>query len=210
VDTAFYVPLPKTWDEYLYRLGKKRYYVKRALRDFETGCDARLHEATTAEELREGMRILHTLHAERWHGGLFRFPRFASFHDAVMPGLLEEGRLQLLWLTVGGQPVAALYNIVANNKVYFYQSGRSMAVSAKQRPGIVLLAYAIQKAIAAGRREFDFLGGVMQYKSQLALATRPLMQLRAAPPSFRERARQLAERAYSWARRVRNRLWRQP
>ena len=48
-------------------------------------------------------------------------------------------------------------------------------------------------AIAAGHREYDFLGGESQYKSQLAAASRPLIQVRAGRPSLVERARRLVD-----------------
>jgi CelD/BcsL family acetyltransferase involved in cellulose biosynthesis len=121
-----------------------------------------------------------------------------------MPRLLEEGALELAWLLVRGEPVAAAYNLVWNGKVSYYQCGRRLDVPDAVRPGVVLLAHLIRGAIEAGRREFDFLGGAALYKSQLALATRPLVQVRAARPSLREWLRRGAERGVVWARSVRN------
>src|SRR5262249_3184151 len=126
---APYIPLPSTWNDYLKRLrGSDRYFVNRSLRDFErwAGGAERFHRASTPGELEEGKRILHSLHHERWRGtgaGVFRSSRFLAFHDRVMPRLLELGALELLWLTVSGASVAALYNIVWNHKTYFYQCG---------------------------------------------------------------------------------------
>lgn len=178
-----FIPLPKAWPEYLAELSSSsRYLVKRALRDFEqwAGHRAELHVANDARELSLGRRTLETLHDERWRGhGVFASARFSAFHAAVMPELLSQGALELLWLTVGGTAVASVYNIVWRNKVYFYQSGRSLDLPKSIRVGIVLHAYAIQRAIQAGRCEYDFLGGLSQYKSKLALRTRPLVGLRA-------------------------------
>ncbi len=103
-----------------------------------------------------------------------------------------------------GEPVAAVYNIVWNNKVYFYQSGRKTDVPPKVRPGVVLLAHAIRGAVEAGRREFDFLAGDVQYKRQLALALRPLVQFRVARRCLRERLRLLAESGINRVRPLRN------
>ena len=75
------------------------------------------------------------------------------------------------------------------NKTYFYQCGRSREVPPHIRPGGVLLYLAIRRAIEAGLREFDFLGGEAVYKKQLAQASRPLVQVRVARPGIRERAR---------------------
>jgi CelD/BcsL family acetyltransferase involved in cellulose biosynthesis len=196
--SAPFIALPGTWEEYLQALhGKKRYVITRALRDFDkwAGTSWELHETRSATELAEGQRVLHALHNERWQedGGVFQSDRFRAFHDAVMPRLLADGQLELLWLAVRGEPIAALYNIVANNKVYFYQAGRKMDLPKGQRPGLVILAKAIQRAIAAGRREFDFLAGPSQYKSQFAPMVRPLVQIRAVPFSFAESVRRLTQ-----------------
>ena len=110
-----------------------------------------------------------------------------------MPAFLKAGALQLLWLTVRDEPIAAIYNILWNGKVYFYQSGRKIDLPSKIRPGLVMQAYALRRAIEAGRREYDFLGGAARYKLQLALASRPLVQFRAVRRALREQARRCAD-----------------
>jgi CelD/BcsL family acetyltransferase involved in cellulose biosynthesis len=211
--TAPYVPLPSSWDEYLKALTKRhRQHLRAALRDFDNwaGPGQRLEQVTGRDDLRKGQLILIALHKQRWAsaphgGGVFRSPRFIAFHEAVLPQLLEANALQLLWLHAQGRPVAAMYSIVWNNKVYFYQSGRDVTLPGQLRPGIVLIAKAIRHAIEAGRREFDFLGGLAPYKAQLALAARPLVELRVARPGVRETARRLVE-----AGAARYRSWRRP
>lgn len=204
-ETAHYAPLAGTWDDYLRQLGgRRRYYINRALRNFEywAGADYEVREATTLAELAEGKAILARLHAERWQAagkrGAFAAKNFQTFHDAVMPQLLEEGRLDLMWLNVRGEPVAVLYNIVANGKVYYYQAGRKISVPRGQRPGIVLFAHAIKKAISGGLWEFDFLAGGCQYKAKLAPAKRGLVHLRAVRSSIKEKLRRLTQRSVAW------------
>ena len=133
-------------------------------------------------------------------------PRFAAFHDEVMPPLLAAGALELLWLTVRGDPIAIIYNIVWNGKVYFYQSGRKIDVPKGVRPGIVIHAHAIRRAISAGRREYDFLGGASRYKVQLSTAARPLLRVRAVRSPRLELAHSTAERGFDTARRLRDQL----
>ena len=99
----------------------------------------------------------------------------------------------MLWLTVRGEPVAAVYHIVWNGKVYFYQSGRRTDLPSHVRPGGVLLAHAIRCAIEAGRREFDFLDGVSLYNTQLATARRPIVELRVGRKCLVERLRRTTE-----------------
>ena len=170
-----------------------------------------LRSAETASDFEEGRRVLQTLHAERWtaagRAGVFASARFKRFHDEVMPRLWagEDGAsLELLWLVVRGEPIAASYNVVFGNKVYFYQSGRRMDVPKAVRPGIAMHALAIQRSIDLGRREYDFLQGASRYKRDLAHASRALVTLRAVAPHLRARAvetaRLMAERAIARVR----------
>jgi CelD/BcsL family acetyltransferase involved in cellulose biosynthesis len=220
---APYIRLPSTWEAYLKGLDKKaRYLITRSLRDFETwgGGEVKLERAASPDEVDRGKRILIALHHQRWQGGeasgVFRSPLCLAFHDLAMPRLFQLGALEIMWLSVRGEPVAAQYNLVWNGKVYFYQCGRKTDVPRTIRPGGVLLAHAIRAAIEAGRREFDFLPDETLYKMQLASATRPIVQLRAVRPSLREHARRLADRGVACARAVRNtarraiRWWRGP
>jgi CelD/BcsL family acetyltransferase involved in cellulose biosynthesis len=211
---APYLRLPATWDQYLAELPKKkRYGLLRAERDLETWAEGsqRFITANSPCELEQGQRILADLHNERWNSsgqrGAFQAPRFAAFHDALMPRLLEQGQLELTWLSVREEPVAAQYNIVASGKVYYYQCGRRIQIPKGQRPGVVLLAHAIRRAIAAGRREFDFLAGASPYKMELTQTTRPLVQVRAVRRCVAEKARVCAEHAIAWARVCKRRFF---
>jgi CelD/BcsL family acetyltransferase involved in cellulose biosynthesis len=208
-----YLSLPASWEDYLQRLPKKkRYGIVRAERDMEAWAagSLQLSVVSTPADLERGKRVLIDLHNERWAAedqrGAFQASRFTAFHDALMPKLLERGELELMWLSVHGQPVAAHYNLVVNGKVYHYQCGRRVDVPKGIRPGMVLLAQAIQRAIDAGRCEFDFLAGVAQHKMELTQTTRPLVQVRAVRPCLVERLRAWAERGIRWARSLRSTL----
>ena len=197
-----YIPLPATWDQYLARLsGSRRRLVRTSLRDFEAWCGGRseLRAARNAEELEVGVRILRELHEQRWQEagkpGAFASPLFTAFHADVMPTLLERGELELMWLSANDQPIAATYNVVWNGAVQFYQSGRRMDLPRELRPGVVLHALAIRRAIELERREYDFLAGGSRYKTDLALAVRPLCCLQVV----RRRRAELARRAYARA-----------
>jgi CelD/BcsL family acetyltransferase involved in cellulose biosynthesis len=200
-----YIPLPASWDQYLARLsGSRRRLVRTSLRAFEEWCGGKstLHVARSPSELDHGMRILRELHEQRWReagrSGVFASPLFSAFHAEVMPALLAKDQLELMWLVAEGQPVAAIYNIIWNGAVQFYQSGRRMDLPRELRPGVVLHALAIRRSIELGRREYDFLAGGSRYKQDLALAVRPLSSLRLS----RQRGVDLARRAYERAEAV--------
>jgi CelD/BcsL family acetyltransferase involved in cellulose biosynthesis len=215
---AHFVSLPRTWSTYLRELGSsRRYVVNRSLRELDRWAGKggwELRSAVSATDLDEGRRVLHDLYAERWAAAgrreLFANARFTRFHDEVMPRLWagEDGAsLDLQWLTVRGQPIAAAYSVIFGNKVYFYQSGRRMDVPKALRPGIAMHALAIQRSIEAGRREYDFLQGTSRHKRDLAQGSRSLVTLRAVAPHLRARAveaaRQFAERAVAQVRGLR-------
>ena len=207
---APYIPLPTTWDDYLKGLScSHRRQVTRSLRAFEqwAGGEARLERASDAATVEDGKRILVRLHHARWavggQAGVFRSPYFIRFHDLLMRRLLGRGTLELLWLTVRGEPVAALYGMTHDEKVCAYQTGRRTDVPAAVRPGGVILAYAVRRAIEAGRREFDLLADEAPYKLQLAPAARPLVRVRVVRPGLRESARLLAERCVAASRPLR-------
>ena len=151
---APYIRLPGTWEAYLERLSRSgRYTIRRSLRAFEkwAGADTEFVRVSSVSDLEEGKRILIRLHEQRWRAvgksGVFASPLFQSFHDAVLPHLIAKDALELVWLTARGAPVAVAYNIVWDNKVLFYQGGRVVDLPKQIRPGIVLHAHGIRKAI---------------------------------------------------------------
>jgi CelD/BcsL family acetyltransferase involved in cellulose biosynthesis len=206
------LPLPATWEAYLAELdGPRRYFVRRTLRDLNAWAGpggAVLRRASNESELHQGWSILQDLHEERWKGGgAFSSAPFRRFHDAVMAGLLEGigGTLDLLWLEVAGAPVAALYNIVYQGNVHFYQSGRKLDVPKNARPGIAIHLLAIRRAIEAGYHTYDFLARADPYKQKLApKQRRHLVALSAIAPTARARAvgemRRTARRIFGMAR----------
>ena len=106
-DGAPYIPLPSTWDHYLKALPRKhRHNLVRSMRAFEAWSkgDARLERVMLPNELEKGKQILIELHHARWEKagetGVFRAPDFLRFHDQIMPCLLEQSSLGLVWLSV--------------------------------------------------------------------------------------------------------------
>jgi hypothetical protein len=190
-----FAALPASWEAYLASLaGDDRYFVRKSLRDFEAWAGKggwSLDRVGREIDLDEGLRTLAALHEDRWAGGgVFRSARFSAFHRHVMRDALRgrDGRLDLLFLRVRGEPIAAVYDIVVGDKTYFYQSGRRTDLPGKVRVGIVVHALAIQRAIAEGQREYDFMKGAQPYKKKLSTGAHPLMLVRAVRPAASSRA----------------------
>jgi len=151
---APYISLPATWPLYLRSLSAdSRRNLKRSLKAFDKWSQGttELECISSNADLEKGKSTLMTLHHERWtsadQSGVFRSPLFLGFHDRVMPTLAELGSLELLILHGRGKPVAALFSMVWDGKVYAYQTGRRTDLPANLRPGGVLLALATRRAI---------------------------------------------------------------
>jgi CelD/BcsL family acetyltransferase involved in cellulose biosynthesis len=203
-----YIQLPKTWDDYVKSLdSKSRYLVTRAVRELDKWAGKggwKLRRVEKADELPGGCEVLYALHETRWkregHDGVFARDRFRTFHDEVMPKLLDRGELDLIWLEVQGKPVAVLYNILYRNKVYVYQSGRTDDVPKNLRIGIAINCVAVKDYIEKGFEQYDFLNGLSQYKRQMCGGrTRPIITMRASSPTPRGRALDAARRATEFA-----------
>jgi len=207
-----YIPLPRTWEQYLEALSSDdRYYLARSMREFDkwAGGEVEVKHATSRADLEIGKKILIELHRERWSAegkqGVFASSHFSAFHEALLPQLLDAGALELMWVSVRGAPIAALYNIAWNGKIYCYQSGRTLDVPRNVRPGVIAHVYAIRRAIETGRSEYDFMAGTSQFKRKLALAYKPLVRVRAVRKSLIEYVRVFAESAAAATRTLRKR-----
>jgi CelD/BcsL family acetyltransferase involved in cellulose biosynthesis len=200
---APYIALPANWDAYLHSLTKKhRWSIQSAMRDFVSWAETEgwsLHRADDLDSLATGFEILRELHGQRWRArelrGAFVSARFSAFHDDLARKFLAEKKLELVWLNVGVQPVAAQYNFLSRGKTYFYQCGRKIDVPKQIRLGIVMVSLMLQEAIARGDHEFDFLAGDAQYKRLFSSASRPIVELRVARRTLREELRRWAKRA---------------
>lgn len=184
-NTGWRVPLPATWDEYLGRLSKShRKQIRRLSRRSLGGGHAALHEVRTSAELPVALEILAHLHRQRRHSlgdrNMFADVRFAAFHREAARALLEASQLQLSWLEVSGEPVAAEYQVRGGDVVYAYQSGIDPH-RLRLEPGRLATIATIRAAIERGDRAFDFMRGDEPYKAHWRAEPRPMLSLRVWP-----------------------------
>lgn len=107
------------------------------------------------------------LHALRWEsrgeGGVLADGRVLAFHRASLPRLDAAGLLRLYTLALDERIVAASYGFHHAGRGYSYLTGFDPAF-AFESPGQLLLAHAIEEALAEGAYEFHFLRGQEPYK----------------------------------------------
>lgn len=121
----------------------------------------------SASELDEAIDALFRLHAARWHArgeeGVLADGRVQSFHRDVAKRLHARGVARLHVLRMEERIVSALYAFVDRGRAYYYIGGFDPSY-AKLSPGVLLVAAAMEDAIASGARVFDFLRGGEPYK----------------------------------------------
>lgn len=178
-----YISLPSAWEEYLNGLSSSmRYKIRNERRKLEKSANVAIKKTCDEAELGSNFQEFIRLHQTRWlsrnMGGAFSSAKFTLFHKKVVSSLMESGYLDLIFLSVDGKNRAAMYNIIYNNKVYFYLSGLDIG-DTKGALGLVLHSYCIEEAIKRGRNEYDFMlkGKLDAYKDQWTKEHRILADL---------------------------------
>jgi CelD/BcsL family acetyltransferase involved in cellulose biosynthesis len=111
--------------------------------------------------------VLVRLHGARWESrsqaGVLADETVGNFHSVAMPGLMQAGLVRLYVLRIGGEPAAAYYGFMHGARAYVYLTGFDPRFTFES-PGVILLAHAVEQALAEGAHEFHFLRGREAYK----------------------------------------------
>lgn len=202
------VLLPESWELFLAQLSKSHRKQLRRMqcRVLETE-RAVWHLAESASQLEIAWDRFVDLHQRRRNSlgqpGCFASHKFARFHRDVADHLREEGKLQLSWLELDEEPVAAEYILAGASTCYAYQSGLAPE-RIEESPGQLSLICVIQEAISSGHRKFDFLRGDEPYKAHWRAEPHATLQVRVVPPRvgarWRYRSWSHARMAGKWMR----------
>ena len=188
----YIVDLPDSWDAYLKSVSSnRRSRLRRMLRDMDKA-GMRFVEAADPGQLDEAWQHLRRLHRMRRDvkggGSSFDPEPLDRFHRSLLRSFLDRGELCLSLLRNDDEVIAASYCLRRNGHVYFYQSGSDPAWE-RCRVGHAIRALEFQKAIERGDRQYDFLGGDMDYKRQWATSLVPTARLVVSAPRLTARAR---------------------
>jgi CelD/BcsL family acetyltransferase involved in cellulose biosynthesis len=165
-DVCPVIRLPGDWEAYLASLAKKeRHEIRRKMRKAETEADTRWYIVDAGRDLPGEMETFIELHqrSRREKGDFMNAPMQGFFH-AIAQALFPPGWFQLAFIEINGEKAASILNFDYGTSILVYNSGYDPDRYAGLSPGIVLLSYTIQHAIAQGRTEFDFLRGDEEYK----------------------------------------------
>jgi CelD/BcsL family acetyltransferase involved in cellulose biosynthesis len=164
IDTAPYIDLPKTWEEYLTGLGRKaRHELKRKIRRLENENAFKVCFEGDARDFDEFLRLM-KLSSEKKSG--FLSEEMELFFRNLLMHLLKEKLASLCFLKIEDINIAAIITFQYKDEVLLYNSGYDPNYR-HLSPGLLLKAYAIKKAIEQGAKKFDFLRGNERYKYDL-------------------------------------------
>ena len=178
------IELPEAWGDYLLMLDKKqRHELRRKLRRIhgsENEIDWYIvngrHDLDA--EVEQFIRLMAASDPDKQN--FLRDDSNLRFFKDIVPLAQERGWLQMNFLTVGEERVAAYFNFVYGKRVMVYNSGLNHQRYGQLSPGIVLLAYNIQFAIEQGYRSYDFLRGDESYKYHMGGRDTAVMNIRAS------------------------------
>jgi len=149
-----------------------RYQIGRAERLYRERGPVDLAQAKPAEVLAWFGELV-ALHEASWQRrgkpGAYATAFQRRFHEQLMTRT-SGGALQLWRVLVAGQAVGFLCNLRRGGRVLAYQSGLAEPADAREKPGLVAHAWAIERALADGDFAYDFLAGAQRYKTSLANA----------------------------------------
>ncbi len=159
------IPLPETFDDYLAGIDKKqRHEIRRKMRR-ATGAEAEVRIVNQDDDLEVEVNAFlellqkSTPDKRAW----LNQPRTDAF-QAIARAALDAGTLQLMFIEVGEQRAAGLFNFDYKGRTWVYNSGLDPDVFGRLSLGVTLSSKAIEKAIELGNSSFDFLRGDEQYK----------------------------------------------
>lgn len=190
-ETCIYVSLPSEWETFIESVSPTfRQRIKKD-RKLAPEINAKLRIIDGPDGFEENFHEMVRLHQMRWTSrgepGVFSSSKFTRFHEMLAPRILSKGWIRLFMISVDGNPVAAMYDFVYNNKMYYYQSGFDIEHSRIRSPGLLIRSYAIENAIESGLYECDFLKGDLSgYKAGWRGQTRSILQLRMSRAQSKE------------------------
>jgi CelD/BcsL family acetyltransferase involved in cellulose biosynthesis len=166
-DVAPQFVLPLHYETYLLEKveKKQRHEIRRKQRRAERETEVNFYYVTPKDNLAAEIDDFVALQqASREDKAEFMTPQMRYFFGRMAQRMQEAGWLRLCFLTINGEKTAALLGFEYNRRYLLYNSGYDPEAYPHLSPGWVLVAYAIQYAIAVGDQVFDFMQGNEEYK----------------------------------------------
>ncbi len=174
-EVTYEVACEGTFEEYLSQLGKNtrlKFYNRRKL--LETHGTVTVENAAV-EDINEVFDAMNDFHLRRWSSTAFGDVHKKILRKAMADFPTGRDATYSSILKVNGEPVSAMLNLYANNKIYNIQLGFLEDFDKKISLGTLHLGYAIEAAFQDQQvKSFDLLAGSgknSNYKDRLAKPT---------------------------------------
>ncbi|MGI9416806.1 MAG: GNAT family N-acetyltransferase [Geminicoccaceae bacterium] len=145
--------------------------IRRSMTLYRRRGSVELDMAGTVAEALSYFEQAGALHQERWAAkgqpGAFAYPFYVAFHRRLIETAFPLGQIELVRVTVAGQPIGFLYNFLYRNRVYYYFSGFRFEDDNRLKPGLVCHSLCIERHLAGGMDAYDFMAGEQRYKREL-------------------------------------------
>jgi CelD/BcsL family acetyltransferase involved in cellulose biosynthesis len=165
LDSAPYMKVPATFEEYLTSRNKKlRQEIRRVDRRL-TEAGVRYREVDLADTDR-ALETLERLHRARWGRRSLFLGRFPAFAAAARVGA-ARGEVVFQELTAEGEVISTLVTLELSDCCFFYQTGRDPA-ERWSNSGTMLRAKAVERSCRRGHRKIDLCIGDVAYKVRWA------------------------------------------
>ena len=168
-DVCPLITLPETYEEYLSLLDKKQRHELRRKRRRAANYTVRWQiagpEDNPDSEIEAFLELMAMSTPQK--ADFLAQPGHRSFFKEMGRVLFDKRLLELNFLVIGEQRVAALWNFVYQDRMMLYNSGLNPMDYSELSAGIVLLTFSIEDAIRRGLQYFDFLQGDETYKYRM-------------------------------------------
>lgn len=173
------VDLPETFEEYVAALSKKdRHELRRKMRNFEAAGTVEFETRTEGgDAVADLLRLMRASREDK--DEFLTLAMEAFFHD-VADTFAQLGMLRIGRLSLDDHLVASTFAFDTCGVTYLWNSGYDPEFT-HLSVGLVSKAHAIEAAIRAGQRRFDFLRGDEDYKRRLGGEPRALERILLGP-----------------------------
>jgi CelD/BcsL family acetyltransferase involved in cellulose biosynthesis len=167
-DVLFELALPDTWAGYLDLLpGKYRHEIRRKLRRLKKEGHFHYRMVADSQRIDNAMDVFLALfRANRPDKSRFMSDQMASFFKSLASSLVRFDMLNLYFLELNGEPVAAVMCLDYRSAVYMYNNGYNERY-AWLSVGFISKFLSIKDCIQRGEKTYNFLKGSEDYKRQL-------------------------------------------
>ncbi len=172
--------LASTYDQTLMGLDKKqRHELRRKRRRAEeAGADFRIFSGDTSQlshDIEVFFSLMESSSPEK--ARFIRNKKNRQFFHELGEILYSNGMLELAFLDLNGEPMAAMWQIGTQDTTMLYNSGFTTGGVSELSPGNALFSMCLEDSIEKQRRSYDFLRGDEAYKSRLGAQPVPLFKI---------------------------------